>query len=386
MKKVILTLIVCLGILGITGAIIFVLKSFAPEAKKKEDIEVIPVVEVHVAGESGTTVQLTSEGLVSARRETVLTAEVPGRIVFVDPRFVVGGEFKKDEVILQLDKVNYIAAVAQAEAALADAELSLKQEAARSEQASRDWEKIGRGRPASEMVLRIPFLKSAEARVASAKAMLEKAKEDLNRTNVRAPFDCRVRQTTLDLGATVAAGVRIGEVYDNEAFEVRLPFTLSDYPLVPAAAVISLTDGTFTWLAKVTRREGDLDRATLSAYAVAEIQSNDKNPPAFKTPLPGMFVNATVEEVSLPNVIAVPRAALRGRDQIAILNSKGQLEVRMLEIARSSSQFVYATSGVTSGERIILTRLEVPVKGMKLTEAKIAKEAKEKTPDEASAK
>lgn len=386
MKKVILTLIVCLGILGITGAIIFVLKSFAPEAKKKEDIEVIPVVEVHVAGESGTTVQLTSEGLVSARRETVLTAEVPGRIVFVDPRFVVGGEFKKDEVILQLDKVNYIAAVAQAEAALADAELSLKQEAARSEQASRDWEKIGRGRPASEMVLRIPFLKSAEARVASAKAMLEKAKEDLNRTNVRAPFDCRVRQTTLDLGATVAAGVRIGEVYDNEAFEVRLPFTLSDYPLVPAAAVISLTDGTFTWLAKVTRREGDLDRATLSAYVVAEIQSNDKNPPAFKTPLPGMFVNATVEEVSLPNVIAVPRAALRGRDQIAILNSKGQLEFRMLEIARSSSQFVYATSGVTSGERIILTRLEVPVKGMKLTEAKIAKEAKEKTPDEASAK
>lgn len=386
MKKVILTLIVCLGIFGITGAIIFVLKSLASEAKKKENIEVIPVVEVHVAGESGTTVQLTSEGLVSARRETVLTAEVPGRIVFVDPRFVVGGEFKKDEVVLRLDKVNYTAAVAQAEAALADAELTLKQEAARGEQAIRDWEKIGRGRPASEMVLRIPFLKSAEARVASAKAMLEKAKEDLNRTNVRAPFDCRVRQTTLDLGATVAAGVRIGEVYDNEAFEVRLPFTLSDYPLVPAAAVISLTDGTFTWLAKVTRREGDLDRATLSAYVVAEIQSNDENPPAFKKPLPGMFVDATVEAVSLPNVIAVPRAALRGRDQIAILNSEGQLEFRMLEIARSSSQFVYATSGVTSGERIILTRLEVPVKGMKLTEAKIAKEAKEKTPDEASAK
>ena len=370
MKKVILTILVCLAIFAVTGGIIFGLKSFAPEAKKKDRVEVIPVVEVQVAGEAGVGIQLTAEGVVSARRETVLTAEVPGRIVFVDPRFEVGGEFKKDEVILRLDQVNYNAAVAQAEATLADAELTLKQEAARGEQARRDWAKIGRGREASEMVLRIPFLKSAEARVASAKAMLEKAREDLDRTNVRAPFDCRVRQTSLDLGATVAAGVRIGEVYDNQAFEVRLPFTLSDYPLVPEEATISLTDGTYTWIAKVTRREGDLDRATLSAYVVAEILPNDENPAAFKTPLPGMFVNATVEKVRLADVIAVPRAALRGRDEIAILDKEDQLEFRTLEILRSSSAVVYAKSGIQSGERIILTRLEVPVKGMKLAVSK----------------
>lgn len=370
MHRIVLSILACLGILGLTGGVIFLLKSMAPEAKKKEEAEVIPVVEVQVAGKAGAGIELTSEGLVSSRRETVLTAEVPGRIIEVDPRFEVGGEFKKDEIILRLDEVNYTAAVAQAEAALADAELTLKQEVARGEQAVRDWEKIGRGRPASEMVLRIPFLDSAKARVLSAQAMLEKAKEDLERTRVRAPFDCRVRQTALDLGATVAAGVRLGEVYDNQSFEVRLPFALTDYPLVPAEAVIFLTDGTFNWLAKVTRREGDLDRATLSAYLVARLEPNDENPSAFRTPLPGMFVKARVEEVELPDVISVPRSAVRGRDRIAVMNQKDELEFRMLTIVRSSADDVYVSHGVEEGDRIIVTRLEVPVAGMKLQEAK----------------
>lgn len=369
MNRLVLTILVCLGILGITFGIIIALKTFAPVAKKKERVEVIPVVEVVAAGEVGAAIELTSEGLISARRETVITSELSGRIVFVDPRFQVGGVFEEGDVIVRLDEVNYIAAVAQAEATVADAELTVKQEVARSEQARRDWGKIGRGRTASEMVLRIPFLKSAEARLVSAKALLGKARKDLERTCVRAPFDCRVRQKALDLGATVSAGGRIGEVYDSSVFEVRLPFTLSDYPLIPEGGVISLSDGTYTWSAMIVRGEGDLDRATLSAYVVAEVQENNENPTTFKTPLPGMFVKATVHEVLLPDVIAVPRAALRGRDQVTILTQDSTLDFRTLKISRTTPEAVFASSGIETGEHIILTRLEVPVKGMKLARA-----------------
>jgi multidrug efflux pump subunit AcrA (membrane-fusion protein) len=208
MKSVVaITLIVCLVIALMSGATISFLKKMAPEAEKKENVIIVPVVEVEVVQKGNVDLLLSSEGLVSPRRDTVLTTEVTGRIIFVDPRFKAGEEFKKGDVILELDEVNYRAAVAQAKATVADAELLVKQEEAQSNQAARDWKKIGNGQPASEMVRRVPFLASARARKVSAEAMLEKANKDLARTRIQAPFDCRVSEALFDIGATVASSL-----------------------------------------------------------------------------------------------------------------------------------------------------------------------------------
>lgn len=374
MKLFFKTLITIVIIIVVTFAVISFLKENAPEAKMKETIVKIPIVEVQVAEQGTVDLSLTSEGLVKARRETVLTAEVSGRIVQVDPRFKVGGEFEKGEVILSLDQVNYEAALAQARSTLADAELGVKQEIARSEQAARDWKKIGGGQAPSEMVLRIPFLESARARVVSAQAMVEKSRTDLDRTSVRAPFDCRVRQASLDLGATVMTGSRLGAVYDTGGYEIRLPFSLTDYALIPEKSEITVTNEIggkyYQWNASLVRREGDIDRATLSAYVIVAVEKNSEAPAGFQLPLPGMFVKAEMSGASLEDVVAVPRSAVRGRDQISVMNDKNELEFRTLKIARSSTDEVYATEGVKSGDRIILTKLELPVVGMKLNVAK----------------
>jgi len=371
MKPVVfITLVAIIVIALITGGLMIFLKENAPVAEKKEMEVSIPLVEVQEVGGGEVALKLTSEGLVSPRRDTVLTAEVPGRIVFADPRFVVGGTFKTDELILRLDEINYRTAVAQADAAVADAQLMVAQEEARGKQAARDWKKIGDGSPPSKMVLRIPFLKSARARLASAEALLDKAEEDLRRTSIRAPFDCRVSEALLDLGATVMSGTRLGEVYDTTGFEVRLPFSLSDYSQLPdgGEVTISATLGgrEFTWDAEVTRSEGGIDRESLSAFVIAEIEPNPEAPKGFETPLPGMFVRAKVSGAKLSGVISVPRAAVRGRDQIAVLSPENKLEFRTLKILRSSPEFVYVSEGISAGERVILTKLELPVEGMEL--------------------
>ncbi|MGJ8695215.1 MAG: efflux RND transporter periplasmic adaptor subunit [Verrucomicrobiaceae bacterium] len=369
-RIVVVTLItlLCLAVITVGGFLL--LKKFAPKAKKKEQEVTVPVVEVLVVKKADAPLPLSSEGLVAARRETVLTAEVGGRIVFVDPRFEVGGRFETGEVILRVDEVNYRAAVAQAQADLADARLMLKQETARGEQAARDWQKIGGGKPASEMVLRVPYLESAKARVASAQAMVEKALEDLDRTRIRAPFDCRVREATLDLGATVMPGTRLGMVYGTEGFEVRLPFSLTDFAVLDEKARIVLSaklgGETLEWPGRIVRREGEIDRASLSAYIIAEILENEEAPEQFRLPPPGMFLQARVSGVSLDGVIEIPRSAVRGRDRIAVVNDEGQLEFRTLTIVRSNADSVYVTGGVEDGERVIMTKMEMPVEGMTL--------------------
>jgi RND family efflux transporter MFP subunit len=384
MKVPIFSLITIAALVGLTFVGVKILKNTAPEAEKKERVTSIPVVEVLAVERSAHQFPLESEGVVTTRRETILSAEMGGQIVKVHPRFEVGATFKVGDVIAEIDPVNYIAAVAQAKSTVADANLALKQEKARGEQAARDWAKIGQGKVASEMVLRTPYLQSAEAKLAAAEAMLKKALEDLDRTMIKAPFDCRVRDVSLNLGATVAPGTRLGMIYDPNQVMVRLSFTMDDFAQIPEESEIELTADIsgelHQWDASVMWDGGEIDRATLSAYLLAEVKVNPDASARFRLPPPGLFVKAKLTGAVLPGVIAVPRKAVRGRDSIAILNSKNELEFRTLTIVRSNSRFLYVTSGIEAGEKIILTKLEMPLEGMKLTEAGQNKVAEVPTP------
>jgi len=384
MKVPVFSLITIAAVVGLTFVGVKILQNTAPEAEKKELVTTLPVVEVLSVELRDLDFPLESEGVVTTRRETILSAEVGGQIIKVHPNFEVGATFKVGDVIAEIDPVNYVAAVAQARSTVADARLAVMLETARSEQAVRDWAKIGQGKEASEMVLRIPYLKSAEAGLAAAEAMLEKALEDLDRTMIKAPFNCRVREVSLNLGATVAPGTRLGMIYDPNKVMVRLSFTMEDFAQIPKESAIDLTaelsGEPHRWEAAVMWDGGEIDRATLSAYLLAEVKPNPDASARFRLPPPGLFVKAELTGAKLPGVIAVPRKAVRGRNSIAILNSKNELEFRTVTIARSNSQFLYVTSGIEDGEKVILTKLEMPLEGMKLVEAAPEKVAEVPTP------
>jgi len=374
MKKVIvLSLVIIAVIVGLAVRVKKYLEENKPIAEMLETESATPRVEVYPVVLDDVDLDLTSEGVVSTLRETALSVEVAGRVVFVDPRFEIGGSFESDEVILRIDDTNYQAAVAQAKATLADANLMLKQEVARGEQARRDWQKIGGGKEPGEMVLRLPFLKSAQARVVSAQAMLDKALEDLERVVLRAPYDCRVRDARIDLGAIAAPGTLVGTVYDQSKYIVRLPFSLDDFASLPDDGEIRLSaeigGANYQWAAKVMWEDGDLDRRTLSAYLIVEVLPNKEQNGKFRLPPSGLFVKAEIKGAKLEKVIAVPRAAVRGRNEVAVMNAQDELEFRELTIVRSASETVFVRGGVENGERVILTKLELPVAGMKLIEA-----------------
>jgi hypothetical protein len=84
-----------------------------------------------------------------------------------------------------------------------------------------------------------------------------------------------------------------------------------------------------------------------------------------------VFLNATVKGGVLPGVIAVPRSAVRGQNQILVLNGENKLEQRELMVVRQNASHVLATQGVADGEKVILTKVDMPVPGMTLEPAKI---------------
>lgn len=381
MKTLITTIFSIVAVLGLTVFGIKLLKENAPEAEKKKRLEAIPVVEVEVVTEDDLKFSLESEGVVTARRDTVLSAAIGGRLTVVDDNFEVGATYKKGFVIAEIDPINYQAAVAQAESILADAELALVQEKARADQAARDWNKIGGGKIASDLVLRVPFLKSAKARVAAAIAARKKAEADLIRTKIVAPFDCRVRSTNLNLGATVVPGSQLGMIYDPKNLMIRLPFSLDDYAQLPKETNVTLSTNIggklYEWNAEIMWDLGEVGQKTLSAFVLARIFANEEHRSQFVLPSPGIFLNATIGGAVLPKVVSVPRSAVRGRNQIFVLNRENKLEIRDLMIARRTADRVFVTQGIADGEKVILTKLDMPIQGMNLELVKTSKQGEE---------
>lgn len=374
MKHWISTIVIILVLGGATFGILKFLGKYAPEAEKKAYVADPLVVETTTVTSGEFELPLTSEGLVETRRDTILSAQVGGRIVEVDPGFEVGARYPKDFVIARIDSVDYDAAVAQSKANLEQAKLVLVQEEARAEQAARDWKKIGGDRPASDLVLRKPFVASAEANVKAAQAALEKAIEDLARTAIKAPFDCRVRSVNLNLGATVAPGGQLGTIYDPEALLIRLPFSLSDYARIPKAPTITLhteINGIrYQWEADLLWELGEVDQQTLSAYVLAEIKPKEEERGKFRLPPAGVFLKADLRGAVLTGVVKVPRKAIRGQNKVYVLDQESRLAPRELTIAHRGVNDVYVTKGIEAGEKVIETRIELPVTGMKLIESK----------------
>jgi len=354
-----------------------------PEAKKEPLKSKVPVVRVVQVQYRDHQLFVDTQGRVEPRSRTQIAAEVTGRVVSVSPQFKPGGQFSKGEVMLEIDRSDYVAALAKAESVLADARLQLEREEARAEQAARDWKKLGRGEP-SDLVLGKPQIVSAKARVKASLAGVEKAQRDLDRTKLRAPYDCLVEQVFTDLGAMAARGVRLADVSSSDAYEVRVPVTLDDFAFLNRSENgtigehvklrAKLAGEWLVWPGEIVRSEGRVDSSTMTMYQVVQVKKRNEGD-VFSLPPSGLFVRAQIHGQVMPHVAEIPRVALRNDGSIMVMNRRDQLEIVPVDVARTLKKTILIRRGVHQGDRVIISPMEAPVPGMKL---KVYKDKKDK--------
>ncbi len=167
----ILRVLLPLGIL-VSGWIGYSILSVEPEEAKRpeEKPRMIKtrVMELHVQ-DFPTTIQ--TRGVIRAYNEVILTPEVSGKIMRILDGFEDGAFFAEGDVLVELDPQDIEAAVIVAEAQLARAISAHAQEETRANQAKLNWEDLGYAEDPSDLVLRLPQLREAEANVKSATAV-----------------------------------------------------------------------------------------------------------------------------------------------------------------------------------------------------------------------
>lgn len=319
---------------------------------------------------------VTSQGNVVPRNKTSLSAQVSGQLVSLSPQFIVGGTFKKGDVLATLEQDDYRTDVKLAEAELAQAQAALEEEIARGKVAEQEWRSVSSVAP-PELGLRKPQLAKEQANLKAAEAKLERAKRNLARTRIRAPYNGIVVERNIDLGQFVTSGTPIGTVYSTDTAEVRLPITDSDLMFIDIAgqssegAPVSLraTVGgmTRTWEGKLVRSEGVLDTGSRVVYAIVEVSDPYNLAATHAAPLRfGQFVEAQVTSRQQENLMVLPRSLLRLDNTVLIVNDNREIEIKPVEVARTTASHVYLAGGIDEGSLVVTSAVPNPYNGMKV--------------------
>lgn len=350
-------------------------------------------VEVSELAPQQFTVVVETYGTVQPKTQNALVAQVPGQIIYVSPQFRNGGFFSEGDVLLRVDQRDYLADVKIAEADLLSAEQSLLEEKANAKQAEIDWSRLGNGQAASDLVLRKPQLASAKARLLSAEAALTRAQLALERTEVRAPYDGRIREQLVDFGQVLPANSQVAEIYSTDVVEIRLPINNSDIELVNFPEEYRTTDGgqqildarftsslssNQTWLGNIIRTEGAIDSNSQQLFIVAQIEDpyNPELHPGASIKI-GQYVNAEVKGKNLDDAIVIENSSIYQGSYVYVVVD-GLLKRQDIGIRWQNGQQSIIEYGLSPGDFLVTTPLGQVSSG---TRVSIAGEQPQQRPD-----
>jgi RND family efflux transporter MFP subunit len=378
-KKILLPV----SILVIASAIAAVLVLTRAEPEKSH-IEIQPLlVNATQVVKEQIQISVRAQGTITPRTTTAIISEVSGKIIEVSPSFKAGGFFNQGDLLLRIDDRNYRAEVKRAEAAVASARSNQATEQGIAEVAYQDWTKyrtkVTRSQTAEDLALRKPQLADAQAKLDYASADLDHARDQLERTEIRAPYEGIVRSKQADIGQYLNVGSQLAETFAIDTAELRmaLPDSKLHYLNLPSVAS-SMKQDNFPrvdlyaevggelqqWQGRLVRTEGVFDERSRVLFAVAEIDDPYGIQTQQQQPLRiGTFVNARIEGRLIQDLVVLPRHILRADNKIWVIDEQNRLQNRQIQLLRTEGENMYVTSGLSEGELVCLSNISGAIAG-----------------------
>jgi RND family efflux transporter MFP subunit len=301
-------------------------------------------------------VELQSYGTVQPRTQTTLISQVRGQIVYVNPNVI-------------------------AEAILMDSRQQLAEAEARTMQAREDWERLGNSDEVPGLVLKLPQLEAAKARVVSAESTLQKARLELERTDIVAPYAGRILRKQVGIGQVVNTNQALADIYATDYVEVRLPLRNSDlgYIELPESYVddaakgevaqvriLSSLVGETEWAAKLVRTEGAIDENARQLHVIAQVDDPFSQQSDNRSPLKiGEYVTAKLTGKTLSSVLVIPNNTIYQGSYVYVIEGD-VLQRRDIEIAWQNERDAIIEAGLADGESLVTTPLGQVTSGVRV--------------------
>lgn len=324
-------------------------------------------------------IQISSNGTTTPLTQTVLTAEVGGEVIYRSKKFSEGSSVIEGEILAKIDDTDLQLQYKNALLQLANAEVQHSLQLAEAEVAKEAWEKIGDG-VASDLTLKKPQLKQAEALLEVAKAQVSSAEKKLNKTEIVAPYAGRIQSVNIDLGTTIIPGQPVGALYTSSEVEVTLAVKDNDLQFLsipmdgrkldPSEQALVEIRSFYkgknqTWIGKLERVDGVIDPVTRMINLIAVFKNDFIETDKPNLPI-GLFVEAQIDGIILKDIFSIPINAISENNEVYIVNNDNELVSRQLSILKKYSNFVIVKDGLKAGERIVISKLSTASNGIKV--------------------
>lgn len=353
-----------------------------PRAERRPADRQARLVTVETVGLQTRAAVINAMGTVRAATEITLTPEVSGIVVFMDPSVLPGGLVEAGEVLYRIDSRDNEAIVEQRQSEVARAELAMRLEEGNQTVARQEYELLGDviDEQDRELVLRTPQLQESRRTLAAAQAALAKAKLDVERCTIRAPFNAVIKTKHADVGARVSPTAPLAVLTGTDEFwvETHVPMDQLHWIQFPRDEGAegsgvriynpSVRQETQYRQGRVLRLLGELEEAGRMAQLIVSVpdplrlKNNGELPPL----LIGSYVRVEIEGLAIPDVVVLRREYLRDGGRVWVMNSHDVLEIRPVEVVFRTSETVYISEGLGDGDRVISSDIPALVEGMPL--------------------
>ena len=324
-------------------------------------------------------IKISSNGTTTPLTQTVLTAEVGGEVIYRSKKFSEGSSVIEGEILAKIDDTDLQLQYKNALLQLANAEVQYSLQLAEAEVAKQAWEKMGDG-IASDLTLKKPQLKQAEALLAVAKAQVSSAEKKLDKTEIVAPYAGRIQNVNIDLGTTIIPGQPVGAIYTSSEIEVTLAVKDNDLQFLsipmdgrkldPSEQALVEIKSFYkgknqTWIGRLERVDGVIDPITRMINLIAVFKNDFIEIDKPNLPI-GLFVEAQIDGIKLKDIFSIPVNAISQNNEVYIVNNDNELVSIKLPILKKYSDFVIVKDGLKAGERIVISKLSTASNGIKV--------------------
>ena len=324
-----------------------------------------PAVGVVTVVSRGITPSLSFIGRVTAIQIYQVRARVEGfltKILFKD-----GSPVKAGELLYQIEKTQYAAAVEQAKANVAAAE-AVERNAQIAYNRASDLVKTSAGTQATVDQTRAN-LDSAKASILQNQAALTIANENLGYTDIASPIDGRIGFTAVTLGNLVnaASGV-LATVVSDDPIYVQFPVSMRQVADLAAQHRGDISHGADIKVHATLANGKPYDQVGDWSFVSNQVnQQTDTVAVRATFPNPrralvdGAFVTVKVEEGAPQQRLIIPRSALQ-LDQIGvyvlIVDSDKKVQVRRVQTAEAVDTEIAIASGLEVGDKVIVDGIQ----------------------------
>lgn len=361
LKGIVQLILVCIFIVG-SFVVSGLLQTKRTPAGTSSDNERGVFVETQEVTPAPYRISFETTGTVEARANVSVVPQVSGRVVAVNEQFFEGGVFEAQSVLFEIEPKDFELEVQRIKSDIARASTNFKLEQAEAEAAVAEWEQLNGDKKVPYLVARKPQIAETWAALKAAKAQLENAELDLERTKFSLPFDGRVLFSNLEQGQYVSAGQSYGEAFDVGTLEVvaSLKDQQLEWLMGSENPDVKITT---TYLGQEKTYGGVLKRGASSFGAqtrFATVRFGFAG--GVVDLLPGVFVTLTIQGPELQDIALLPAQAMQKNGVVWLVDADGKLKSLTPEIAYADGQFI-AVSNIDETVSVVTSRASGATEG-----------------------